>query len=189
MSYAISCECGRQLTVQATDAGTHLPCSCGRQVKVPTLGRLARAAGEPMRTLSASEKVRVLVAAGELPTGTTCVRCQFPTDGVLECSVECERPYTKKRLFWEGVLVYLFAPLWFSMVAKSYYDKPEVHGRETLVKTPLRVCGDCQQRFRGGAHSSELWQLLNSVPEYAALLQAFPSAHVVAIVKTNSTAR
>ena len=120
MPYTISCQCGRQLTVQATEAGSQKSCGCGRQVSVPSLGKLARAAGEPLPTLSASEKVRVLVAAGELPAGTTCVRCQFPTKEILECSVECERPYIKQRTFWESVLVYLLFPFWISVVARRY---------------------------------------------------------------------
>jgi hypothetical protein len=182
MAYTISCQCGRQLTVQATEAGSQKSCSCGRQVSVPSLGKLARAAGEPRRTLSASEKVRVLVAAGELPAGTTCVRCQFPTNEILECSVECERPYIKQRTFWELALMHLVSP-WLAILAKSYYQEAEVFGRETLVWTPLRMCPDCQALFGGGARASELRAALGAVPEYADLLQTYPGASVAAMVK------
>ena len=126
MPYTVSCQCGRQLAVSAAEAGSQVACRCGCQVSVPSLGKLARAAGEPLRTLSASEKVRVLVASGELPSGIMCVRCQLPTKEVLECSVECERPYVKKRSLLETFLMYTFAPLWLAIVAKRNYDEPEV---------------------------------------------------------------
>lgn len=139
-----------------------------------------------MRTLSASEKVRVLVAAGELPRGTTCVRCQFPTEGILDCSVECERPYRSERGFWDYLLLMAFGSWWLAAIAWRDYEQTEVHGRETLVKTPLRMCPDCQARYHAGSRAGELRQLLHSVPEYDALLQTFPNASVAAMVTTAS---
>jgi hypothetical protein len=188
MAYTITCECGRPLTVQASEAGSQKACSCGRQVSVPSLGKLARATGKPVPTLSAAESVRVLVAAGELPAGTTCVRCQFPTSEVLECSVECERPYIKQRTFWESVLMYMLAPLWLSIIARHYYDEPEVFGRETIVKMPLRMCSNCQALFVGRARASELREALCTVPAYAELLATYPGASVAVVEKTGSGA-
>jgi hypothetical protein len=40
MAHLLNCECGRQLTVSAGEAGTTVPCVCGRAVAVPSFSHL-----------------------------------------------------------------------------------------------------------------------------------------------------
>lgn len=181
MAYSVHCTCGRSHEVSAGDAGSLRECSCGRTVRVPSLGKLAQAAGEARKPLSPAETIRMLVAAGELPQGASCVRCQFPTRDVLEC----ERPYAKSRGFWQTVGIYVFLPLQAAAILSR--EQPEVLGREVVVKTPLRMCLDCQPLFDSGRRLSELRRLLSSVPQYDALLQQYPSAGIMALPRVTRT--
>ncbi len=178
MPYFVPCSCGQTLTVTAADAGSRRQCNCGRVVSIPSLGRLTRAAGERAPALSIAERVRMLVAQGELPAGNACGCCQVPTDGILSCSVECERPYRNTRSFWESVLLFVLGAWVLAVIAWRDWEQTEVHGQETLVKTPLRMCPQCQTQFRGTAGSQELRQLLGTVPEYAELLKTYPQASI-----------
>jgi hypothetical protein len=179
MPYSVHCACGKSLVVSAAVAGTQIDCDCGRLVAVPSLGKLARDAGEVRNMLGTADQIRLLVAKGELPNGKTCVRCQFPTNGVLQCSIECERPQARKRGFWQTLGIYLFMPFQAAYVLSR--EPLEVHGREVVVRTPLRICADCSVLFEGGRRSSELRKLLASVPEYDALLQQYPRAAILAL--------
>jgi hypothetical protein len=46
MSFSIDCDCGRQISVQASQAGTTIPCDCGATLRVPRLSRLRELAGQ-----------------------------------------------------------------------------------------------------------------------------------------------
>jgi hypothetical protein len=44
MKYETDCECGRVVTVKATDAGATVACRCGRKLDVPSLSQLRQIA-------------------------------------------------------------------------------------------------------------------------------------------------
>jgi hypothetical protein len=50
MQFKVPCECGRQLTVGAGDAGVMLRCECGRDVQVPGLRELRASVPESKLT-------------------------------------------------------------------------------------------------------------------------------------------
>ncbi len=120
----------------------------------------------------------MLVSEGQLPVGSHCVCCQVATDGTLACFVECERPYRNSRGFWESLLLFGLGAWALAAIAWRDHERTEVHGRETLVKTPLRMCAQCQSQFHGTARSQELKELLKTVPDYVALLEAYPHASI-----------
>lgn len=181
MGYNVACGCGKELAVTAGEAGSQKHCTCGRTVKVPTLGQLARAAGNPLATLSATERVSYLVSSGELPAGAVCARCQFPTDATLHCSVECERPYVREHGSWWTTFFSMLIFGFVRTILVQSRENPEVHGRELIVKMPLRMCPDCQPLFQAGSRVSELRNLLRSVSEYEAVLATYPQASVAAM--------
>jgi hypothetical protein len=176
MDFTIDCSCGANLRVTTGDAGGTKRCHCGNINPVPSLGELRRRAGQQRYDVSIADKISYLVADGELPAETACIQCGIDTSNVLQCKVECERPYVKGRGFWSTVLLGLFAPFWILGALSRDYQNSEVHGRELIVNTPLALCPECAATSQ--AEKEDLHDLLRRVPLYDQLLQEYPNANV-----------
>jgi len=174
MDFTIDCSCGEQLRVGAADAGGTKRCQCGKANAVPSLSELRHRAGQNRYDVSIAEKLRYMFADGDLPPDNICAECGVETSNVLECSVECERPYTKGRGFWRTVLLGFFAPIWILGALNREYNEPEVFGEELIVDTPLPLCPDCAAHLTEGKHN--LRELLRRAPLYDQLFQEYPKA-------------
>ena len=184
MDFTIQCSCGHQLQVSAVDAGGAKRCPCGNVNAVPSLSALRRQAGQQSYEVKIADKLRYMFADGELPPNKECAQCGCKTANVLECSVECERPYSKGRGYWIAVLLGFIAPLLALLTMIGDGRNSEVHGQELVVRTPLPLCPGCAADLT--LRRKRLIKLLCSVPLYAQLLEEYPQA-AVAVLSQNKT--
>jgi len=184
MEFTIDCSCGAQHRVTAVEAGRTRRCRCGNDISIPRLSELRRSVGEQPYLVGIADKLRRMSAEQELPLGPICMECGRQTSNALPCRVECERPYAKGPGFWSTLLTHVVLPFSMLMGAWREYSNPEVHGRESIVETPLRLCPDCAAKVRKSKR--RIRELLLRVPPYADLLQEHPNAGIH--VSSNSPA-
>jgi len=173
--YSLQCHCGRTVAVTKADAGGQVQCRCGQSVRVPRLSELRRQAGEAAYESGAVDRIRRMLAEGQLPPGDTCQFSFRPTKDVLLVTVECETPYARRGCGWWSLL---FIGL-FSLVAYrlAMQEQIEAVGRETVLRLPLLIDAEFQPQVRRYS-ASRLSELLRAVPIYAQLLAEFPRARV-----------
>ncbi len=176
MSYHVTCDCGREISVTAASAGGEVSCQCGATVAVPRLSDLRKSAGKGAYETSNVDVIVAMLRDGRLPWGDTCAYSEFPTEDVFDIAVQCERCYDQDRSggwvsFVGMVLVGTLAPV-------SERHESETHGRELVVYTPIRLCEEFHARFRK-AGQRRLRRLLRTVPVYGRLLDEHPSARIL----------
>lgn len=177
MNFTISCPCGKDVTVTATDAGVEVRCHCGNVNTVPSLSELRRAAGQSRYNQGIVDRVKQNVADRVLPSESACVKCGVPTGGVLYLTVECERTYRSGGGFWKHFFLFLLAPIWIWGQLRRDYST-EVFGRETFLDVPLLICPSCEMAIRKSRLARARKALLKKVPLYAELLREYPQATV-----------
>ena len=188
MPYSVSCACGRQFPVEATQAGAELDCpSCSRSVKVPRLSSLRSAAGEEAIPLNAMERVNQAVKLGLLPSNLVCPVTGGRVDAVAVFRIQCERSWKRtqdgessdgiSRLISVMLSGFLLGFLGL-FVWSSRKSGVEVLGRDTFVNAPLRVSADVLKQLSRQRNQRELKRLLSTVPEYAAVFAEYPNATV-----------
>lgn len=174
MKYEVRCECGKVHSVSGADAGASLSCACGRRVEVPPLHQLRTQTGQ--RAVPILVQVRGLVATGRLPGRRECVCCHRPVTGLMQVGIGCEPTPGDGRggaeaagclLGWitAGPAGLLFGSGMAHMVKNA---SPDVS-----VVVPLPVCDACRPSHNDPA---TLRLSLRQIPEYAALLDEYPSA-------------
>jgi hypothetical protein len=178
MEYSVTCLCQKAIPVTAAQAGTEVACSCGRTIKVPRLSELRLTTGRDAYEAGVVSAIQRLIRTGELPYGDTCALSGWPTNDVYELLVECERPWAKQvgkslPLPWE-VLLGLFSPIsiWRREV------RTEIHGRQTVIRVPLRVRQEHHAWLSRMRSQRKLRRLLGTVPIYAQLLHEYPDAYI-----------
>lgn len=176
MEFVLRCSCGRPVRVTAAQAGSELRCDCGNVTLVPMLSELRRGAGQPAYGVDIAETLRNMHADGLLPLETRCVQCQMQTEGILKCSVECERTFSRGGGFWVTVIVGLV--LSCGDIRDDYRNR-EVHGRELVVQTPLRLCDNCRHALGKKPRKRRVVELLRMVPMYDQLLREYPNADIM----------
>lgn len=176
MTYAVDCPCGTSIAVTASQAGSDVTCACGRTVRVPRLSELRSGAGLAAFESGPADTVRSMLQSGELPWGNVCAVSGAPTFDVLELYVECERTYVRGR---HSPLVMFFVALYSPIIGLLMLkSRQELFGRDTYIRTPLRVDKACQGRLLRNAGQRKLRRLLRTVPAYEKLLDAYPRARV-----------
>ena len=178
MELSVACQCGNKIIVSPTRAGGEIRCSCGEISRVPSLSELRRGAGLSSYDVGIADRIRQKLDDGELPLETKCVNCGAQTDGVLRCVVECERPRAAGPGFWKTFLMLLALPFWMWEQVNRDNRHPEVLGRETVVKTPLRLCAHCQTKLGKPPNARHLGILLRAVDLYEELLREYPRAKI-----------
>jgi len=184
MEYSVTCACGKQIAVAAAEAGTEISCSCGLSVPVPRLSQLRRSTGQPAYKATVIEAIDRLIREGELPFGDTCALCGTPTTGVVEVCVVCERPWYRPPSalpFWVAILFMMlcFLPallLW--LLVQMLPLQSRILGRDTVVRIPLRVCGNQKCSLRRARDQRKLREVLSTVPIYEQLLEEYPRAYI-----------
>jgi hypothetical protein len=173
-NYSVQCACGREVSVCKADAGGEVGCSCGQRVNVPRLSALRAAVGEEAYARSTIERIRRMIAAGELPPEPYCLVSFRPTTDVLPVTVECETPCGWQYSWW---MLSLIACVSMALYRRALRDETDVKGREIVVELPMRIAADCQAYVRRFGQS-KLRELLSTVPIYAQLLQEYPDARL-----------
>lgn len=174
MKYLISCECGGNVEVAETDAGSKMTCFCGRTVVVPSLRELRRIAGGPEASPSPELEVETLLLSGSLPEEEHCVLCGVATDHLITSETECERAHVQDGGpgwgQWFFSIFFLFLTGW--LVWKIRGQERE-WGKDRIFYLPLRVCSECELELTGTA---ELRDALCQVALYRRLLRKYPAA-------------
>jgi hypothetical protein len=174
VDFQVNCACGKPHTVQAGNAGSVLPCPCGRQVTVPNLSELRRRHGLTPYDANPVLVIERLLAAGELPEESACIRCGVASETVTRIIVECEKKWVRR--YDEFRWYYLFMP-WIVLVAWYIHQRPEVRefGKDVVLTLPLRLCEHCRAEARRPAVVKTFLRL---VPVYGRLLDRYPDAKV-----------
>jgi hypothetical protein len=98
-----------------------------------------------------------------------CARCNgTPVDRVW-CLVECEASSTKK-----DSLLYMLFVGWALALIESYLKPSKVHEAK-VVEFYVSLCPACQEVTTA---VNSLWDSLQTRPEFASLLEKYPSAKI-----------
>jgi hypothetical protein len=176
MGFSVACECGNRLPVAPAMCGSTATCACGRRLQLPSLSELRVAAGLSAFEVSIRDRVKALGLEGRLPTERGCVVCARQTRHSMECLVECERPWVKAPGFGKAFLLFLFSPILAVAQLKQELEDHEVHGRESVVRTPIRICQPCFESAR--VSKRRCLELLRKTELYGQLLDAYPKAAI-----------
>jgi hypothetical protein len=174
MDYEVRCACGKPHAVPGADAGASLRCACGRTVEVPPLHELRIAAGEEV--FSPAIRVQSLLLAGKLPGTRECVGCFRETNGLVRVSIECERGISlpegasREPTPPQGCLLGLLAAL-IPGPAEKEGPLTQHIGQDVAFIVPLPICESCRYEL---VDPRAVYVALRHIPEYAALLDAYP---------------
>jgi len=176
MKYEVRCECGQAHAVTGADAGASLTCSCGRTVEVPPLHQLQAAAGEEV--LSPVVRVQTLLLEGRLPGTHDCAVCHTKTSGLIQARIQCAWAQVSSggpsRASVLAGCLFSFG-LGFILYALRRTAPSVEHGQDIILTVPLPVCEACRPDLNAPV---ELRHALYHIPEYAALLDRYPNAHI-----------
>ena len=177
MDHHLDCECGDQVAVRESDAGTTALCHCGRTVVIPSLHKLRRRAGVYESSLPPDRVVETLLLAGKLPEEADCVLCGLSTDASICCTTECERSFAQDgQLPWWVYLLGLLTFGWFGVFVVNVSEgSVKVRGTDRIFPLPLRVCDACQHQLTS---PEKVKAALSLVPLYRRLLNKYPNAQV-----------
>ena len=185
MQYTVICSCGNETLVTAAAAGGTITCpKCGGEISVPRLSQLREMAGKGAYETGTADTIRRQIEIGELPPGTLCVISGRPTTAIADIQVQCERTWirgpTSKRfaLVIVGILLLPFWVIWALVTWALLDEEHQELGRDTFVKTPLRIHEECLPQLKR-ASQRKLRKLLRTVPLYAELLKEYPGAKVI----------
>jgi hypothetical protein len=147
-------------------------------VKIPKLSELKRLSGQHVEPIAGiADYLRTMYLDKQLPPDTHCICCKVKTEKTLDCWVECERTYDRSGKPWAMTLLFVVSlPLWLLARVQQGLSKPEVNGRELVVRTPLPICENCQSST--SRTEANIRQLLRSVEIYRQLLERYPLARV-----------
>jgi hypothetical protein len=177
MEYHVLCQCGKQVPVSADDAGTTIHCQCGQSVPVPSLSKLRTTAGVGAYESGAIDTIRRMLDEGTLPWGETCAESGRPTADIIRLVVQCERLHAARDGSAARFLILFFLGPFYILLAMRAQER-EAHGRETMVRVPLRLSREYHRGLaRWWAHRRRR-RLLTTVPVYAALLKEYPKATI-----------
>ena len=184
MDYSVTCECGHQIGVTASQAGAELTCRCGANVVVPRMSQLRKAAGQSAIPISTADMINKMVASGELPLDGLCPLSQRPADDTLYVRATCERSWTRGGDEDSGqfaIMMWLLGGWLGYLIAKrSLREQAEHLGRDTVVDLPIRIASEARSKY-GWQPALELRSLLAKTPIYATLFKEFPDAKLTVL--------
>jgi hypothetical protein len=159
-------------------------CDCGRDVAIPQLSQLRKAVGRAAFEAGIVDTIRRMIADGELPPRNVCLVTGRFTKDTADVVVQCERVWKRgpgKATWAFAIFAAIFLPFWVLWIMLDHYsgkEKRQELGRDTLVRIPLRVCAECNDRLRRMSQW-RLRRLLRTVPVYASLLKEYPGARII----------
>jgi hypothetical protein len=145
MALGVYCECGQLLTVVENQAGSAISCSCRRKVVVPLLEEFA---DRPLLLSAATieRRLRRLIAAGELPLVSCCLRCgEVHSLEVVPVELECER-YTVRAHGGQRFLILPLLP-YILLLRWREEERLEIRGRDTDLRAPICLCESCRRQL------------------------------------------
>ena len=177
MAVPLRCTCGRDLSVELSQAGGEVACECGETIAVPSLSKLRELSGKGAYEAGIIDTINRMIGSGELPWGDRCAVSGEPTSDAIDLYVEAERVFQGGS---NTALIALLAVVCSPLLALILAQKPRQDvGRTTIVHTPLRVAARNQRRVLRWSSQRAIKRWLRSVPVYAELLNDYPRAQVV----------
>lgn len=186
MEFRVPCECGQQLKVSVTDAGTTKNCGCGRTVSIPRLSKLRETAGLDAYEFCPAQEINQAVADGAWPVSADCCQCGFGTDSIVQLQGICERSWTQDsdgdevslrqlasfaQVAVLGVFGLFFSFRRASSLVFGLYGETKEFGRDVYFSAPFRLCDACQR----AAKSKRVMQTwTRSLPALKKVLAKFP---------------
>jgi hypothetical protein len=162
-------------------------------VQVPRLSLLKSAVGEC--TLNAFERIGVMIAKGELPSGDVCLYSGRLANETMFFHVQCERPHVRGADNWSigktvvfvvsMVLLFGWIVVAIAWALRSRSHPREELGRDISLALPLRINSDVHDEV-ARMNSWQLKKLLSRVPIYEELFREYPRA-VVAPLSSRET--
>ena len=156
MAFRVPCECGEQLDVSISDAGTTKSCDCGRAVSIPRLSKLREMAGLAAYEICPADEISRAVADGTWRLSDACSHCGAGTDSVAHLHGICEHAWRESpnasnneryRLLFLArvILAGLFGRILFRLSQSNVDDTAKEHGRDVNFTAPFRLCDSCQR--------------------------------------------
>ncbi len=125
-----------------------------------------------------ADKLRLLRLERKLPLEDRCVNCQAPTPDVVNCFVECERPWVRGAGFWNTAFGIIFAPIFLWPILWNALRGKQALGEEVVVETPIRLCDRCSGALSSRPLRHVLLTLLGKSPLYRDLMDEYPDASI-----------
>ena len=195
MEFCVPCECGQQLKVSASEAGTTKSCGCGCAVSIPRLSKLREMAGMAAYEICPADEINRAVADGTWNLADTCSHCSSGADSVAQLHGICEQAWRESpnasnneqyRLLFLArvILAGLFGRIFFRLSPSNEDDTAKEHGRDVNFTAPFRLCDSCQRAAKS-KHGAR--KFAESVSALQRLLKKYPDA-TFRLLKAHETA-
>lgn len=177
MDFRIQCPCGLAMTISEAAAGSVTKCACGKDVKIPEWTELRVRAGLPPYNVSPELLIEHILQNRELPFDNKCLRCEVPTDHLIQVLTTCEKTLVQQSGggIWSILVATLLGGALWGALASQMRGEEKVHGRDKRYLLPLRICPDCARTLKS---RQEIKMCLCAVPTYNLLLDKFPDAEI-----------
>jgi hypothetical protein len=136
-------------------------------------------AGEGAYEAGTVDTIQRMLGEGKLPWGETCAVSGVPTAESIELYVECERVYFKEDHRASLLALAIALGAWWALLLRLGEKNQDAQGRQTLVRTPLRVAIERQPALNRKPSQRRLRKLLRTVPIYGKLLNDYPKARII----------
>jgi hypothetical protein len=170
MDYRFKCDCGREITVSQTAAGTLVDCACGRSVRVAFVGAATRPCWRGHSV--AGFRGRATFACGA-SAGRRRLHRLRPHTGREIALLDRLRTRTGRRPHPPTVVVgAAFHPVSSLLWRPSQRRK---YGQDVVFPVPFPLCSACRPMV---SSTEALKAVLRLTPVYARLLDKYPEAEV-----------
>src|SRR5438046_1784161 len=125
-----------------------------------------------------ADKLRLLRLEGKLPVEERCINCYVQTPDIVNCFVECERPWVRGAGFWNTAFGIILTPIFLWPVLWNALRGKQALGEEIVVETPIRLCSRCSRELLSRHQRHVLRTLLRKSPLYGDLIDEYPDANI-----------
>ena len=185
MPVTVTCTCGLAYQVPGSRAGSKMACRCGRTVVVPARERTPPPATLPpdgsggaaddelIHTIKRMLRTRELPAPGKCPLSgkaaadVVVFRLHFDPDAERRLAADAGAKSSGWSLFG-----------WLGGRSGAATQEPETSRRDVWVDMPLRVAHEAHAEIIHTTSQKQFRDLLRTVPIYARLLAAHPTARI-----------
>lgn len=185
MPVTVTCTCGLAYQVPGSRAGSKMACRCGRTVVVPMRERTPPPATLPpdgsggVADDDLIHGIKRMLRTRELPLAGKCPLSGKPADDVVVFRLHFD-PEAERRLAEDAVQKAsgwsLFG--WLGGRSAAATDEAETARRDVWVDMPLRVAREAHAELIHTTSQKQFRDLLRTVPIYARLLAAHPTARI-----------
>lgn len=185
MPVTVTCTCGLAYQVPGSRAGSKMACRCGRTVVVPARERTPPPATLPPDGSGGAADddliptIKRMLRTRELPPAGKCPLSGKPADDVVVFRLHFD-PEAERRLAEDAGQTSSGWSLlgWLGGRPAPAAPEPRTARRDVWVDMPLRVTRDAHAEIIHTTSQKQFRDLLRTVPIYARLLAAHPTARI-----------